>query len=241
MQQEHVNALQKEVEARSAGIAQAKREASEKAWSEAREVISAARRRMNELMEEYKREKRTETIEKIRKTEAQLTEQLKPNADQHDDLQPLKEVRTGETVYVRSISNNAVVLAVDSKRGKARVRAGSMELDVQTSDLAIRRKSDEKKFRHQPKGHWKVNISESEERELKLIGLRVEEALDMLEPFINHASLSSIGEVRIIHGLGSGKLKQAVRDYLARHQLVESFRPGEPHEGRDGATVAKVR
>lgn len=240
-QQEHVRTLQKEVEARSAGIAQAKREASEKAWSEAREVISSTRRRMNELLEEYKREKRSETIEKIRKTESDLTIRLKPSNDESEELLPLKEVKVGDQVFVRSINNNGVVLQIDEKRGKVRVRAGSMELDVLLGDLAARRRKDDKKQQRPAQGHWKVNTAESEETELKLIGLRVEEALDMLEPFLNQASLSNIGEVRIIHGLGSGKLKQAVREYLSRHQLVESFRPGEPHEGRDGATVAKIR
>ena len=240
-QQERINDMQKEVEARSTGIAQAKREASEKAWSEAREVISNTRRRMNELLDELKREKRIETIEKIRKTEAEITTQLKPQLEESDDLLPLKEVKPGDQVHVRSINNNAVILQIDSRRGKARVRAGSMELDVLISDLATRRKADVKKQPHLPQRQWKVDTVESEQTELKLIGLRVEEALDMLEPFLNQASLSNIGEVRIIHGLGSGKLKQAVREYLSHHQLVENFRSGEPHEGRDGATVAKIR
>jgi len=240
-QQERINDMQKEVEARSAGIAQAKREASEKAWSEAREVISNTRRRMNELLDELKREKRSETIEKIRKTETELTTQLKPRLEENDDLLPLKEVKPGDQVHVRSINNNAMVLQVDSKRGKARVRVGSMELDVLISDLAARRKADVKKQSHIPQRQWKTDTVESEQAELKLIGLRVEEALDMLEPFLNQASLSNIGEVRIVHGLGSGKLKQAVREYLSHHQLVENFRSGEPHEGRDGATVVKIR
>jgi len=240
-QQERINDMQKEVEARSAGIAQAKREASEKAWSEAREVISNTRRRMNELLDELKREKRSETIEKIRKTETELTTQLKPRLEENDDLLPLKEVKPGDQVHVRSINNNAMVLQVDSKRSKARVRVGSMELDVLISDLAARRKADVKKQSHIPQRQWKTDTVESEQAELKLIGLRVEEALDMLEPFLNQASLSNIGEVRIVHGLGSGKLKQAVREYLSHHQLVENFRSGEPHEGRDGATVVKIR
>jgi DNA mismatch repair protein MutS2 len=86
-----------------------------------------------------------------------------------------------------------------------------------------------------------LNSSGSEERELKLIGLRVAEALDLLEPFLSQASLNGIPEVRVIHGLGSGKLRQAVREHLTHHQLVEEFRPGEAHEGRDGATVVTIR
>jgi DNA mismatch repair protein MutS2 len=84
-------------------------------------------------------------------------------------------------------------------------------------------------------------VAENAEHELKLIGLRVDEALDLLEPFLNHAALSGLREIRIVHGIGTGKLRQAVRDHLARHPLVEGYRPGAPHEGRDGATVVTLR
>ena len=84
-------------------------------------------------------------------------------------------------------------------------------------------------------------MAESNEHELKLIGLRVEEALDLLEPFLNQTSLGGLREVRVIHGVGTGRLRDAVREHLARHPLVEEFRPGEAHEGRDGATVVMLR
>jgi DNA mismatch repair protein MutS2 len=48
-------------------------------------------------------------------------------------------------------------------------------------------------------------------------------------------------EVRVIHGLGTGRLRDAVREMLGRHPLVDTFRSGEPHEGRDGATVVTLR
>ncbi|MDD2583112.1 MAG: Smr/MutS family protein, partial [Desulfuromonadaceae bacterium] len=77
--------------------------------------------------------------------------------------------------------------------------------------------------------------------EIKLIGMRVEEALAELEPFISHAHAAGLREVRVIHGIGTGRLRDAVREELGRHPLVEGYRPGEPHEGRDGATVVKLR
>jgi len=69
----------------------------------------------------------------------------------------------------------------------------------------------------------------------------VDEALAELEPFISHAAAAGIREVRVIHGIGTGRLRDAVREELERHPLVESHRPGEPHEGRDGATVVTLR
>lgn len=240
-QQEQVRITRQELAVRSAGIEQARQETREKAWSEARELISSSRRRMNELLDEYKREKRSDIIDKLRRSETELTEQLKPAARPVGRPAALPEVKAGAAVHVLSLGHDGVVLSVDEKHDKARVRAGSMEVDVACSDLAAPLKKGADKTQRSLKGAWKVDAAQSEELELKLIGLRVDEALDLLEPFLNHASLSGLREVRIIHGMGTGRLRDAVREHLARHPLVEGYRPGEAHEGRDGATVVTLR
>lgn len=239
--QDQLRLERRELDARAAGIEQARREAREKAWGEARELISLNRRRMNELLDEYKRERRAESVENLRRVEAELSEQLKPLSSGDDDLQPLRSVKSGDSVHVRSLGHNGLVLQVLEKQHKARVRAGSMELDVALSDLVAPLKKSGDTAARPSRGTWRVESDESDARELKLIGLRVEEALELLEPFLDQAVLNGIGEVRIIHGLGTGKLRQAVREHLARHRLVESYRSGEPHEGRDGATVVTIR
>jgi DNA mismatch repair protein MutS2 len=240
-QQEQVRITQKELDSRAAGIELARRETREKAWGEAREMISVARRRMNQLLDEYKRERRTESIENLRRIETEVTEQLKPRDDTGDDQPSLREVAAGDTVHIRTLGHNAFVLQALPKQARARVRVGSMELEVMLADLVAPLKKPGEKTSRPSKGDWKLDAAENEERELKLIGLRVEEALDLLELFLGQASLNGFPEVRIIHGLGSGKLRQAVREHLAHHQLVEAFRPGNAHEGRDGATVVTLR
>jgi len=240
-QREELHSTLRQLDERAAGIEQARREAREKGWSEAKELISTSRRRMNELLEEYKRERRSEVIDKIRLQERSITEQLKPSEQEQPELRPLTAVAVGTAVYVPSLGHDGVVLSVDSRGGKARVRAGRMELEVVVTQLCAPLKKGGAKATAAPRGAWKIDAGESEERELKLIGMRVDEALDRLEQFLNHASLSGLREVRIIHGLGTGRLRDAVREHLARHPLVEGQRPGEPHEGRDGATVVTLR
>jgi DNA mismatch repair protein MutS2 len=241
LQQEQLHMTQRELDARAAGMEQARREVREKAWGEARELISASRRRMNELLDEYKREKRSEIIDKLRRSEDEITRQLKPAASEADAGLPLKDAKVGDHVHVRSLGHNGVVVQIVPKQGKARVRAGSIELDVALVDLFPPLKTSGDRIHKPARDVWKADAVEVGERELKLIGLRVEEALDLLEPFLNHASLGGQLEVRIIHGLGTGRLRDAVRESLARHPLVDSFRGGEPHEGRDGATVVSLR
>ncbi len=77
--------------------------------------------------------------------------------------------------------------------------------------------------------------------EINLIGQRVEPALETLDAFLDQALLSSRQQVRIIHGHGTGRLRDAVRLHLRKHPAVAAERPGEPNEGGNGATVVTLR
>jgi DNA mismatch repair protein MutS2 len=75
---------------------------------------------------------------------------------------------------------------------------------------------------------------------LDLRGARVDEALDALGRYLDDASLAGMDQVTIIHGLGTGALRDAVREVAGSHPLVRSFRAGERGEGGDGATIVKL-
>ncbi|HKV09497.1 MAG TPA: Smr/MutS family protein, partial [Thermoanaerobaculia bacterium] len=77
--------------------------------------------------------------------------------------------------------------------------------------------------------------------ELNLIGMRVEPALEELDSYIDRALLASKRQVRVIHGHGSGRLRQAVRDHLRGHRGIAEIRSGAPNEGGNGATVVTFR
>ena len=75
---------------------------------------------------------------------------------------------------------------------------------------------------------------------LDLRGARVDEALEALGTYLDDASLAGLEQVLVIHGLGTGALRDAAREQLAAHPLVKSFRPGERGEGGDGATIVRL-
>jgi dsDNA-specific endonuclease/ATPase MutS2 len=75
---------------------------------------------------------------------------------------------------------------------------------------------------------------------LDLRGARVDEALEALGRYLDDASLAGLEQVLIIHGLGTGALRDAVRTVCGGHPLVRSFRAGERGEGGDGATIVKL-
>ena len=77
--------------------------------------------------------------------------------------------------------------------------------------------------------------------ELHLIGLRVEEALEVLDGWLDRALADGRGEVRVVHGHGTGRLRDALRQHLRRHPAVAAFRAGAPNEGGNGATVVTLK
>lgn len=77
-------------------------------------------------------------------------------------------------------------------------------------------------------------------RELKVIGLRVDEALPLVDKAIDEALLGGLKELEVIHGAGTGRLRQAIREHLKEHEFVMAFRPGGIGRGGDGVTVIEI-
>ena len=127
--------------------------------------------------------------------------------------------------------------AVLKKQKRVKVRAEGFEIEVPI--LEVRRPTG---VRPTPKTSAAPRplFVEGPSARLNLIGLRVDEALSRLEPFLNQASLGGLTEAIIVHGFGEGTLQRAVREHLKGHPLVKDFRPGAKTEGGAGATVATL-
>ena len=111
-----------ELDARADEVLLIRKEAAEKGWSDAKELISATRRRTNALLEELKREKRSEIIGELHYVETELITQLKPHASLQE-LLPMTSARPGDTVHIRLLGCDGVILSFDERSGKTRVRA----------------------------------------------------------------------------------------------------------------------
>ncbi|MDD5451716.1 MAG: endonuclease MutS2 [Desulfovibrionales bacterium] len=214
-----------------------KAEIMEKAYREAKDIISETKRQVYAVLEEAKKQKKgREAMKRIVRIQQGVEDKLR-EFDKEPSLS-IGEIREGDTVFIRSVGYDATVMRVDRRHKRVRVRAGKMEWEVPVSDIVtekgkvpeVRAASDKK-----------AGTLETVPDMLNLIGLRVDEALSVLEPFLNHASLAERKEVTIIHGLGTGILRKAVREYLTGHPLVEQFRGGELSEGGDGVTIATLR
>lgn len=241
-ERQRLEAWSHQLERQESGLAQLRQETIEKAREEARNTVSTARRELNRLLDEFKKDRRQETAVKLRERAEELESAFAPTDQQPPDLNTLKP---GTLVHVRSLGRDASIVAVDMTRQKVRVQAGRLELEVPLHGLAPRQQGHDSKGKARAKTAGSFSSVTSCDSslsavELNLIGQRVDDALATLEGFIDQAILSGLREVRIVHGIGTGTLQRAVREFLGRHPQVSSFRPGEPHEGRDGATVAEL-
>jgi DNA mismatch repair protein MutS2 len=84
-------------------------------------------------------------------------------------------------------------------------------------------------------------VGEELRPELNILGCRLEEAIQQVDRFLDQISLQGVGEVRIVHGKGTGALKRGVREFLSDNQLVREFRGGDPLEGGEGVTIVMLR
>ena len=213
------------------------REALERAYGDARDIIASARRDTRAVLEEARREKSRTALKKLEEAEKQVEEKLREFHP--ESTVSIDEIREGDTVFVRSIGYDASVLKIDRRQKRLRVMAGVMDIEVPVSDISPKKgkaAQPSKKAARRP-----VSAEETVPSELKLLGMRVDAALTRLEKFLNHASLEGLREVRIIHGIGTGALLAAVREHLDGHPLVGQFRAGEQYEGGNGATIVTLR
>jgi DNA mismatch repair protein MutS2 len=130
------------------------------------------------------------------------------------------------------------VLAI-SAGGDADIQLGKFRLHLPIKRLELRQKAVKEAFNTQVAVHT-GGAAASPGLELDLRGERVEEGLERLERYLNSASLARLPWVRIIHGKGTGAMREAVREALKRNPLVRDARFGEPSEGGDGVTVARL-
>ena len=155
----------------------------------------------------------------------------------------------GEAVRHRGLSWQGTLEKLEDGRAEVRVRGKRVRFRPEELTPASgapprqEREAPAREARPTPRlsGRGDLDEAATVPPEINLIGQRVEPALDQLDAYLDQALLASRQEVRVVHGHGSGRLRQAVREHLRRHRGVADLRPGAPNEGGDGATVVTFR
>ena len=246
-----------EIEKRLEKIEDERRETLAKARAEGELEVAVLKQNMDSLKQQLKKAKQPleaiklieSKIEKIEeKVEAPVERQRSKGEDQSQIANRHSSIRLGERVTVSTLNAEGVVTALGES--DAEVQIGTIRMRARFSDLVRRvseqssstQKAEGSKQKVDGSGRANVTVaSKSPGMEVDLRGLMAEDALDKMERYLEQAFLSGLPFVRIIHGKGTGRLRQAVREALRGHEYVSKFEEGGSTEGGEGVTVALMK
>ncbi|MFQ9615442.1 MAG: endonuclease MutS2, partial [Clostridium butyricum] len=147
--------------------------------------------------------------------------------------EPITNVTLGMEAFLPSLNQTVVIISMPDNRGDVQVEAGIMKINVKLKDLRKTKVTKQEKVKK--KREVKLNLSNIESR-VDLRGMDSEEACYKTDKYLDDAYRANLGEVTIVHGKGTGVLRNAITAMLKRHPHVKSFRLGVYGEGGDGVT-----
>ncbi|MCL2753297.1 MAG: endonuclease MutS2 [Defluviitaleaceae bacterium] len=219
------------------------------ARAEAKILVARAKEEADGIIKEMRKIKQdsgsTRAAEEQRAKLRQKTEELQPQqtATSAPNLKKIhRPLVFGDHVYIVPLKQSATVVSVTNRH--AQVVFGSMEMKVKHADLMLEEISVSKKpEKTAPYVSSAIKSSKSlvVSNSISLRGMLVEEALEELDKYLDDAYLANAGNVEIIHGKGTGALREAVGRYLKKHPHVKSYRLGEFGEGDSGITIAELK
>ena len=246
---DRLEAQTKEIEKRLEKIEDERREVLAKARAEGELEVAVLRSNIDSLKSQLKRAKQPlEAIksieEKIEKVEEKITtpveRQMSKVAEQSSIVNRKSSIQLGERVLVSTLNAEGVVTALGES--DAEVQIGSLRVRARLAEL-VRKSEDTSKVESQTSSDLRPSTFDSGKSpglELNLRGKLVDEGLDELEKYLERAYSAGLLFVRIVHGKGTGKMRDAVRNALKSSEYVSSFEEPKDHEGGAGVTVAKI-
>jgi DNA mismatch repair protein MutS2 len=150
----------------------------------------------------------------------------------------------GDWVEVLSLGKEGVVLGFFPDLGRAEISLGGIRVKAPLAELRLIAHDKETERQGKQTVAYHASVAASERAmygELNVIGLRVEEALPQVDKFLDDALLQEFDRVHIIHGIGSGRLREAIHGHLKGHQWIRGFRGGELTEGGAAVTIVELR
>ena len=247
---ENSEKLQKEL----AELEDMKEKELDKARSISMNIIENTKVKSNELLDELqsiKKQKSKAKFESMVSDAERLSKKslnnMYDNANpvvkkkQNDNYKLPRALKTGDYVFIPSMNKNGTVVSNQDQKGFVFVQAGIMKMKMNISDLRLAEKqtqNNQNKAKFTPK---KNTASRQVQQELDIRGFAADEGVMELEMFINHAVMTGLSLVTVIHGKGTGVLRSAVHARLKKMPVVKSFRLGVYGEGEDGVTIVELK
>ena len=256
-EQAEVEEKLKELEKRETVLAKKEREFTEKkqhalseSSEEARRILQEAKDYADKTISWYSKHGGNSREMEKRRTElrgkmGELESNIRTVSSTESQKSGLKagDLKIGDAVRVLSLGLNGTVSTLPDAKGWLFVTLGIMRTKVRLDDLIlldeVEIRSD--KLNRTSSGKVRMNKSLSVSPEINLLGKTVDEACAELDKYLDDAALAHLEQVRIVHGKGTGALRNGVHKYLKKNRHVASFRLGEFGEGDAGVTIAKLK
>jgi DNA mismatch repair protein MutS2 len=248
---EEIKALRNALEKKQDKLETRRDEILRKANEEARAILADAKKTADETIRDFQKYSAADSsIREMEAKRAKLREKMDKASKDMQAQAPkpkkqlsAKNLHIGDAVKVLSLNLKGTVSTLPDAKGNLFVQMGIIRSKIHISDLEL---IDEvtvtgPSITKTGAGKIKMSKSASVSTEINLIGMTVDEALAHLDKYLDDAYLAHMPSVRIVHGKGTGKLREAVQRHLKRCKYVKTYRMGEFGEGDAGVTIAEFK
>jgi DNA mismatch repair protein MutS2 len=242
-----VHRLRRELSERLEKIEQERQEAIDKARAEGELEVAVLQEQLKNLRQGLKSARQPlDVLDDIQEQVEILEEKIQKQEKKRVKRKPVPkgELRVGEKIILSSLKKEGVITSVSAE--DVEVQIGSLRIRARLNEIQRKGQDETEVETATPatapaRGPARsVGLAASPGIELDLRGQRSEEALALLEDYLDRAFLAGMPFVRIIHGKGTGKLRSEVRRVLQGHPQINSFDEGQEKEGGSGVTVVKM-
>ncbi len=250
---QEIEALKKQLETKQERLDNRREEILRKANEEANAILKEAKDTADEAIRNFNRygstkpdisemeRERTKLRQKMSDNEKKLASAKKAAPENH---KAPKKLKIGDSVKVLSMNLKGTVHTLPDAKGNLFVQMGILRSQVNIRDLILledETSPNSKQYKKTGAGKIKMSKSASISTEINLIGKTVDEAIAVLDKYLDDAYLAHLPSVRIVHGKGTGALRNAVHSHLKRQKYVKSYHLGEYGEGDAGVTIADFK
>ena len=240
-----IEKLKKELQKDNTEVKNKEKEIIENAKIEARDILLKAKddatRIIRDMSSIQNSSEATKELNNLRNT---LNDSIKEMSkfENHNlkstDLTP-SDLEKGTRVIITTLNQKGIIVG-QVKNNKVQVQVGNTKLNIEINNLSLdSTKQEDKKISHtSATSNLKQKAISSE---INVIGLNVDEAISIVDKYLDDCYLSSLDKIRIVHGKGTGKLRQGIHTYLKTHPHIKSFRSGTFGEGEMGVTVVEFK
>ncbi len=241
-----VEALRKSLEKKQDDVLEKRAKMLEDAKLEARDILLSAKEEATEIIHKLSASVDLKQANNLRN---KLNDKIRNinsvhYSGQDNSFEAINEndIKDGLNVYISSLGTNGIILGnTVNKSNEVQVQVGSMKMNVKLSDL--RKLSGNVST---SKSTGKVTTEKSSKTkvispEINVIGQNVDEAIYIIDKYLDNCASANISPVRIVHGKGTGKLREGIHSFLKKHPHVKSFRIGTFGEGEMGVTVVEIK